>query len=104
MAGQPVYAIAQAQLRVEARERFLEAVPDFVERSRAEEGCLEYGLYVSASDPLAVVTVERWRDRARLDAHLAAPHTQAFLALAAQCVAGPPSITAVAPAAVERIA
>ena len=104
MAEQPAYVIAQARLSAEARERFLEAVPDLVERSRAEEGCIEYDLYVSASDPLAVVTVERWRDRARLDAHLAAPHTQAFLALAAHCVAVPPSITAVAPAAVERIA
>jgi quinol monooxygenase YgiN len=36
---------------------------------RAEQGCLQYELFRSASDPDNLVMVELWADRAAFDAH-----------------------------------
>ena len=36
---------------------------------RAEDGCVQYDYYLSAEDGSAGVLLERWRDRAALDAH-----------------------------------
>lgn len=43
-------------------------------RTRAEDGCLAYSYAVDVEDPGLVRVFEVWRDRAALDAHLAAPH------------------------------
>lgn len=42
-----------------------------LDRVRAEDGNIEYGYYRSLSDPDEVLLVERWRDRAALDAYKA---------------------------------
>lgn len=87
-----ILVVAQATLRADAREAFLAAVPAQLARTRLEAGCIAYAAYTSVEDPLRVIFVERWQDRAAVDAHMAAPHTQAFLALAAASVSAPPSI------------
>ena len=35
----------------------------------AEDGCIQYDYYLSAKDGSAGVLLEKWRDRAALDAH-----------------------------------
>ena len=35
----------------------------------AEDGCMQYDYYLSAKDGSAGVLLEKWRDRAALDAH-----------------------------------
>ena len=35
----------------------------------AEDGCLQYDYYLSAKDGSSGVLLEKWRDRAALDAH-----------------------------------
>lgn len=55
-----------------------EAIVAMVRASRAEHGCLEYGFAQDVTDPDVLYLVERWRDRAALDAHSASPHMDAF--------------------------
>jgi quinol monooxygenase YgiN len=78
-----VHVIATIQLSVGVRDRFLEEFGRIVPLVHAEDGCLEYGPTVDvptglpAQPPLredVVVVVEKWRDLAALEAHLAAPH------------------------------
>lgn len=55
-----------------------EAIVAMVRASRAEDGCIEYGFAQDLTDPDVLYLVERWRDRAALDAHSASPHMDAF--------------------------
>ena len=55
-----------------------EAIVAMVRASRAEDGCLEYGFAQDLTDPDVLYLVERWRDRAALDAHSASPHMAQF--------------------------
>jgi quinol monooxygenase YgiN len=91
MAGE-VMVVARASVRPEETGRLMAAVAGFVAATRLEPGCLDYDLYVSAGTPTEIATVERWSSAAAAAAHMAAPHTTAFLALAASCVAAPPVI------------
>jgi quinol monooxygenase YgiN len=65
-----------------------EALRVLVDATRAEEGCLSYDLFESASTPGTFVTVERWTDSAALDAHMEAPHVAAAFAAADGALAG----------------
>lgn len=55
-----------------------EAIVAMVRASRAENGCLEYGFAQDLTDPDVLYLVERWRDRAALDAHSKSPHMAEF--------------------------
>ena len=55
-----------------------EAIVAMVRASRAEDGCIEYGFAQDLTDPDVLYLVERWRDRAALDAHSASPHMAEF--------------------------
>ncbi|MED5526496.1 MAG: antibiotic biosynthesis monooxygenase [Pseudomonadota bacterium] len=43
-----------------------------------EDGCLYYHLYRDSADSTRLVMLERWRDQAALDAHIAAAPFQAL--------------------------
>jgi quinol monooxygenase YgiN len=87
---QEVMVVVRGRLRAGASARLLEAAGPLVAATRAEAGCLEYGIYVSATEFEEIASVERWASRDAAEAHLAQPHTRAFLAIAAECLAGPP--------------
>ena len=55
-----------------------EAIVAMVRASRAEDGCIEYGFAQDLTDPDVLYLVERWRDRAALNAHSASPHMAEF--------------------------
>lgn len=44
-----------------------------VPRTRAEDGCLEYGFALEDAEAGTILVIERWRDQAALDTHLATP-------------------------------
>ena len=78
-----VHVVATIQLNSGVRERFLAEFLRIVPDVHAEDGCLEYGAAVDCPTGIAaqppvrpdvVVVVEKWRDVAALEAHLAAPH------------------------------
>lgn len=56
------------------------ALLTMVEKSRAEDGCLDYTYARDLADPQVMVLYERWRDRAALDAHFASQHMAEFRA------------------------
>lgn len=68
------------------------ALNGLVEPTRAEDGCLAYALYESASAPGTFVTVETWRGQEDLDAHLRTPHVTNALTVADGHLAGTPGI------------
>ena len=96
-------AFAHAKIQPARRAVFFKALPAFIATTRAEAGCIAYDFCESVDEANHSVTIERWRDRATADAHMAAPHLQAFLALAASCAAEAPSIEAVETANLERV-
>ena len=48
-------------------------------RSRASDGCLHHAVHVDAENPLRLVFLERWRDRAAVAAHFADPAARGFV-------------------------
>jgi quinol monooxygenase YgiN len=52
--------------------------------TRKEPGCLAYELHRDPEHPTRLLFYEKFKDQAALDAHLATPHFQQFLAYKAQ--------------------
>lgn len=63
-------------MRSGMREDFLRLLEKHSFRSHvlAEQGCLGYDYYRSATDPDVLLLVERWTDRQAQQAHLQQPH------------------------------
>jgi quinol monooxygenase YgiN len=64
------------------RDRIRTALADVIASTRAEEGCEEYGCYEDTQRRGRFVFVERWRDKAALELHLATPHMAAWMEVA----------------------
>jgi quinol monooxygenase YgiN len=64
------------------------ALSALVEPTRAETDCLKYDLHQSLDDTNVWFVYENWRSREGLDAHMRAPHLQAFLKAAPNLLAG----------------
>jgi quinol monooxygenase YgiN len=78
-----------------------EAMLSLLGPTRDEPGCIAYDLFASDATFGTYITVETWRSKADLDAHLQSKHVQAALASASDLLASPPAIhplVAVAPA------
>lgn len=73
-----VLVIGEALVREESRDEALALSRAHVERSRAEPGCLSHDVHHHVDEPARLVFVERWADRAALDAHFAVPESAAF--------------------------
>jgi quinol monooxygenase YgiN len=52
---------------------------DHVQRSRKEPGCISHAVHVDCENPLRLVFVEQWADRAALLAHFAVPASRDFV-------------------------
>lgn len=85
-----VIFLARARVRADALDAVLAACRDIVARTQTEPGCIAYNGHQLIGDPQTIVFVEKWASRADMEAHLAAPHTQAFLAGIAAAVVAPP--------------
>ena len=64
-----------------------------VRRSRAEPGCISHAVHRDVEDPLRLVFVEQWADRAALLAHFAVPASRAFVKAAAGFASAAPAMT-----------
>ena len=68
---------------VTARQDSFEAVKklslEHVNRSRSEPGCISHAVHVDCENPLRLVFVEQWADRAALLAHFAVPASHTFV-------------------------
>ena len=73
----------------QGKETLLRAeLEKLVAPTRLEEGCLQYDLHVDNDNPGFFVFYENWTSEALLQAHLAAPHLDAFRAATEGAVAG----------------
>ncbi|MCL9792956.1 antibiotic biosynthesis monooxygenase [Frankia sp. AgKG'84/4] len=77
---------------VAAARQVVAAARQVVAASRGDEGCQSYGFYADLADENVIVGVETWRDQAALDAHMAHPHTQEFLAWTVDLLDGTPEM------------
>ena len=65
--------------RPDSLEQLIALCLEHVRRSRAEPGCLAHAVHRDVENPLRLVFVEEWSDRAALAAHFAVPGSLAFL-------------------------
>lgn len=61
-------------------------------RSRTEPGCLAHAVHRDAENPLRLVFVEQWADRAALAAHFAVPESRAFAKTVRALAVEPPTL------------
>ena len=81
---------------VTARPDSLEGVKklslEHVRRSRIEPGCISHAVHVDCENPLRLVFIEQWADRAALIAHFAVPASRDFVRTLHPLAAGVPDI------------
>ncbi len=80
--------VATIPAKPEAADAIRAALKELVAATLAEDGCLGYDLFESASAPGTFVTIERWTDQAALDAHMGMPHVAAAFAAADGALSG----------------
>lgn len=89
MAGGKVTVVARCRAKPGREREVREEILALVGPTRAEAGCLNYDLHVSAGDPGLFLLYENWRSKADLDEHLATPYLDRFKALAPGLFAEP---------------
>jgi quinol monooxygenase YgiN len=52
---------------------------EHVHRSRLEPGCISHAVHIDCENPLRLVFIEQWADRAALKAHFAVPASRDFV-------------------------
>ena len=65
---------------------------EHVRRSRTEPGCISHAVHRDVEDPLRLVFVEEWADRAALLAHFAVPASRAFVKAATALSSAAPTM------------
>lgn len=76
----PLTILAQVTA-VEGKEDFLRAeLEKLIPPTRTEEGCLQYDLHVDTGNPGFFMFYENWESRELWQAHMNAPHLQAYVA------------------------
>ena len=75
------------------REELVAAARAVTTATRGDDGCLSYVFAADLVDPDVVVSVEVWRDRDALDAHMTHDHTVDFLATVGDLVSGAPTLS-----------
>lgn len=91
--------VATIPVKAEHVETIRGALVQLAGATRQEAGCLAYDLYESAAAPGVFVTVERWTDRAALNAHMQSPHVAAAFAAAGDALSGDVAIHPLTPVA-----
>jgi quinol monooxygenase YgiN len=52
---------------------------EHVHRSRKEPGCVSHAVHVDCENPLRLVFIEQWADKAALQAHFGVPASRDFV-------------------------
>ncbi len=73
-----VYLIATLKIKPGSLPTIMEAVTPCIRDTREETGCISYDLHQSLTDENTLVFVERWTDKAALEAHFETPHLIAW--------------------------
>lgn len=89
----PLTVVARVRALPGREQEVKAALLALVAPTRAERGCLNYDLHQSDEDPSLFLFHENWETRADLDAHLEAPHLDAFDRKTKDLLAEPVEIT-----------
>nr|WP_306264717.1 putative quinol monooxygenase [Pararhizobium sp. IMCC3301] len=73
-----IYLIATLEIKPGSLPKIMEAVMPCIDATRQEAGCISYDLVQSLTDENTLMFVERWTDKAALDAHFQEPHLIAW--------------------------
>jgi quinol monooxygenase YgiN len=65
--------------RADTLDAVLKLSLEHVHRSRREPGCIAHAVHVDCENPLRLVFVEQWADRAALSAHFAVAASRDFV-------------------------
>lgn len=66
--------VAQSVVKDEYLSEYIVLAHELVEKSRAEKGCIEYGLWQSIDNPCQVCMIEAWADADAIARHNATEH------------------------------
>jgi quinol monooxygenase YgiN len=87
-----IHVVAVITAKPGSEDDVREAMLGLVGPTRAEEGCLSYGLSESSVAPGTFVTIEEWREPSDLDAHMQTEHIQGALGVLGSALAEAPAI------------
>ena len=76
---------------------------EHVHRSREEPGCISHAIHVDCENPLRLVFIEQWADRAALLAHFAVPASRDFVRALQPLAAAATTIQIYDATAVEKL-
>lgn len=76
----------------DGREEALESIAELAERSREEDGVIDYRATTEVDDPNVVRFVEQYEDEAALGSHTESEHFQSFAESLPEFLAGEPEL------------
>ena len=76
---------------------------EHVHRSRTENGCISHAVHIDCENPLRLVFIEQWADRAALMAHFAMPASRDFVRALQPLAAASPTLEIYDATRLERL-
>ena len=76
---------------------------EHVHRSRTENGCISHAVHIDCENPLRLVFIEQWEDRAALIAHFAVPASRDFVRALQPFAAASPTLEIYDATRLERL-
>jgi len=89
--------IARFHVKPGHRGELFAGLADNIPRTRAEEGCVEFEVYVDAADDEVVWLVEAWGSEAALGWHYEQPYAKAILDRLEDWLVEPPTLVRAVP-------
>ncbi len=88
-----VSVIAKIPVKEGKFEEAVALLKELMLQVKKEEGTLFYTINRSQANPNTIVVMERYKDKAALDAHSSSPYFKAFLPKSGALMSGKPEIT-----------
>jgi quinol monooxygenase YgiN len=77
--GNMIVVTGSVEARHDTFDEVLQLSLEHVHRSRKEPGCISHAVHVDCENPLRLVFIEQWADRAALLTHFAVPASRDFV-------------------------
>lgn len=74
-----VHCVAVTLAKPEHLQAVKQALEALIEPVRQEKGVIQYEMFCDTTEPRRFVFIEEWETQQDFDAHVKAPHVQAFL-------------------------
>ena len=87
-----VSVIAKMPMKEDKIEEAIASIKELMAEVAKEEGTVLYTLNRDPKNPNTLIFMERYKDKAAVEAHSATPHFKAFFAKGASLLAGRPEI------------